>query len=131
MEDFNPPYDIVMCLHPTSPIRNPEHIDQAVDALWRSTLPTLASVCKLPHKTHNNIGTIHCGRLELRHEGPHYILNASIYAMKRDWLLKHNKHTSEVSVPLVMDRFHSLDVDEETDLKLGELYLNAVSTQRL
>lgn len=114
-------YDMVMLLHPTSPIRDPKHIDEAIDLLWRSSLPTLASVYKLPHKSHKNIGRITAGRLEMPYEGHFYILNASIYAMKRDWF--DNKHTNEVSVPLVMDRFHSLDVDEEADLAIAGVYL--------
>ena len=38
------PYDIILLLQPTSPIRDPDHIDLAIDLLWNSSLPTLASV---------------------------------------------------------------------------------------
>ena len=124
-------YDMVMCLHPTSPIRDPKHIDEAIDKLWASPFDTLASVCALPKKTHQNIKWMGDGVIHDELDGDKYILNASIYAMKRDWFLKNNKHTHSISVPLVMDRFHSLDVDEEIDLKIAELYLDALSTQRL
>jgi CMP-N,N'-diacetyllegionaminic acid synthase len=123
MEVDREPYDIVMLLHPTSPIRDPKHIDEAVEKLGASPLDTLASVYKLPQKSHANIGTLTAngGWFGWTREG--YMLNASIYAMKREWFLRNNKHTDSASVPLVMDRFHSLDVDEEADLAIAGVYL--------
>jgi CMP-N,N'-diacetyllegionaminic acid synthase len=129
MEVDRDPYDMVVLLHPTSPIRDPKHIDEAVERLWRSELDTLASVTPLPFKGHPNLKRLTFAPRELQmetalvtHEWT-YILNASIYAMKRDWFLRNNKHTDSVSVPLVMDRFHSLDVDEEADLAIAGVYL--------
>lgn len=117
-------YDMVVILHPTSPIRDPKHIDQAIVRLWESkSYSYLASVCELPRKAHNNV--FDSGLRPV--EGPTYMLNASIYAVMRDALVKHNKHTDWPFVPFWMDRYHSLDIDEEMDLKLGELYLNALS----
>jgi CMP-N,N'-diacetyllegionaminic acid synthase len=124
MEDLHSPYDMVVLLHPTSPIRDPAHIDEAVEKLWASRWPTLASVCELPKKAHPNVGYIDSGEW-WPYENDSLILNASIYAMKRDWLLRHrDKHVDDFCVPLFMDRFHSLDIDEEIDLKIAELFLN-------
>jgi CMP-N,N'-diacetyllegionaminic acid synthase len=132
MEEDRDPYDIVMLLHPTSPIRDPKHIDEAVDLLWRSKLDTLASVCILPRKAHENVKCLTNGRLIDRayceDVWANCILNGSIYAMKRDWFLQNNKHTHTVSVPLVMDRYHSLDVDEEADLAIAGVYLGELPT---
>jgi CMP-N,N'-diacetyllegionaminic acid synthase len=128
MEVDRAPYDMVVLLHPTSPIRDPKHIDEAVEKLWASPLDTLASVCKLPRKTHPNIKRMSDGDIYDAFRGDAYICNASIYVMKRDWFLQHNKHTSDFSVPLVMDRFHSLDVDEEADLAIAGVYLGELST---
>jgi CMP-N,N'-diacetyllegionaminic acid synthase len=130
MEVDRAPYDMVVLLHPTSPIRDPKHIDEAVTKLWASPLDTLASVCRLPRKAHCNIKGLNADSMA-DIPGPNWqfgILNASIYAMKRDWFLQNNKHTSEVSVPFVMDRFHSLDVDEEADLAIAGVYLGELST---
>jgi CMP-N,N'-diacetyllegionaminic acid synthase len=132
MEVDREPYDMVVLLHPTSPIRDPKHIDEAVEKLWASPLDTLASVQGLPHKSHPVLKGIGVdGSLVTITEGspafPSYILNASIYAMKRQWLLNRRwyqeSHTDDTSVPLVMDRFHSLDVDEEADLAIAGVYL--------
>jgi CMP-N,N'-diacetyllegionaminic acid synthase len=127
MEEDRAPYDIVVLLHPTSPIRDPKHIDEAIEKLRASPLDTLASVCRLPCKQHANVGRI-WPDVWRGQDGDHYMLNASIYAMKRDWLLGNNKHTHSVSVPLVMDRYHSLDVDEEADLAIAGVYLGELPT---
>src|SRR4029077_5350153 len=37
-------YDVIVLLHPTSPIRDPAHIDQAITQLLQSDAPSLASV---------------------------------------------------------------------------------------
>jgi CMP-N,N'-diacetyllegionaminic acid synthase len=128
MEVDRAPYDMVVLLHPTSPIRDPKHIDEAIEKLWRSELDTLASVCQLPIKSHPNVLVYDWCHTQTHAIRGAFIMNASIYAMKRDWFLHNNKHTSEVSVPYVMDRFHSLDVDEEADLAIAGVYLGELST---
>ena len=112
-------FDVVVCLHPTSPIRDPLDIDDSVTWLQGTNLyDCVASCCALPVKTHPNLFP--------ENGGPSYggyILNGSIYSIKRDWLKKHGKHVSMDPMLMPMDRRHSLDIDEEIDLKLGELFL--------
>jgi len=113
MEDSGPGggglrYDMVVCLHPTSPIRDPRHIDEAICQLWATKAPALASVS--------------CRKRT-------YVHNASIYAMDRDFLLKTGQHYCDQSVPYLMDARHSLDIDTEDDLRIAELYLNDASRQ--
>jgi CMP-N,N'-diacetyllegionaminic acid synthase len=103
MEDGGERYDIIVCLHPTSPIRDHDHIGQAINLLWYSDAPALASVsCRKRTYTHN----------------------ASIYAMKRDWLVSTGQHYCEQSIPFLMDARHSVDIDTEEDFKIAELFLN-------
>lgn len=95
-------FDLVVCLHPTSPIRDPRHIDQAIDMLWRSDAPGLASVeCRKRSYTHN----------------------ASIYVMRADWLVATGQHHSEQFIPFLMDKSHSIDIDDEMDWKVAECLL--------
>jgi CMP-N,N'-diacetyllegionaminic acid synthase len=103
MEVDREPYDMVVLLHPTSPIRDPKHIDQAIDLLWKSDAPALASVsCRKRTYTHN----------------------ASIYAMRSDWLVETNQHYCDRSIPFLMDARHSVDIDTEDDFRIAELFLN-------
>lgn len=124
-------YDIIVLLQPTCPIRSAEHIDQAVDLLWDSPLDTLASVRGPIKKRDPNIKAIRGGKLvpynaqeEASGWDAGYIYNAAIYAMKRDFFLRENTFVSQCSVPLVMDRFYSADIDEMIDALVAELYFD-------
>jgi CMP-N-acetylneuraminic acid synthetase len=124
-------YDIIVLLQPTSPIRNPAHIDQAVDRLWESDLDSAVSV-KGPFKKRDPIlkairnGVIedYCPVEDPTDAEPFYLYNAALYGVKRDYFIKHNKLISPRQVPLVMDPIHSVDVDTKTDFLMAETYLN-------
>lgn len=124
-------YDIIVLLQPTSPIRNPAHIDQAVDMLWESDLDSVASV-KGPFKKRdpilkairNGVLEDYCPVEDPANTEPFYIYNAALYAVKRDYFIKHNKLISQRQVPLIMDPIYSVDVDTEADFLMAETYLN-------
>ena len=128
------PYDIVVLLQPTSPIRDPGHIDQAVELLWGSSYESLASV-KGPFKKRDPIlkrireGVLeaYCEALAPEHNEPFYLYNASIYATRRDYLVRTKRLISPRQVPLVMDRYHSVDIDVQADLLVAEAYLAHLS----
>ena len=120
-------YDMLVLLQPTSPIRNPQHIDYAINKLWKSEFQTLASVSGPYKKRDPNLKKIIDGRLVdyclIRNEqewDPFYIYNGSIYAAKRNYLLAERKLISIPQIPLVMDKIHSVDVDSEEDLVIAE-----------
>lgn len=124
-------YDAIVLLQPTCPIRKARHIDEAVALLAASELDTLASVKALPAKRDPNLRAVRDGVLvPFGADEPAYLYNAAIYAMKRDWFLRHEAFVSDRSVPLVMDRWHSLDIDEEIDLKVAELYMQEMERGR-
>jgi len=124
-------YEIVVLLQPTSPIRSSDHIDQAVRMLWNSKLPSLASV-KGPYqkrdpilKRINSDGELvsYSSDPALDQREPFYIYNAALYAVKRDYFVRENKLISDIQVPLVMDKYHSTDVDDLADSLVAETYL--------
>jgi CMP-N-acetylneuraminic acid synthetase len=124
-------YDIIMLLQPTCPIRSSAHIDEAVDLLWASPLETLASVRGPIKKRDPYIKAIRDGVLEPYNPAEDakdfegcYMYNAALYAMKRDFFLRENSFVSQRSVPLVMDRFHSADIDEKIDAVVAEAYFD-------
>jgi CMP-N-acetylneuraminic acid synthetase len=124
-------YDIIVLLQPTSPIRNPDHIDQAVDRLWESDLDSVVSV-KGPYKKRdpilkairNGILEDYCPVGNPTDTEPFYLYNAALYAVKRDYFIKHDKLISPRQIPLIMDMSHSVDVDTEADFLMAETYLN-------
>jgi len=124
-------YDIIVLLQPTSPIRNPAHIDQAVDMLWKSDLDSVASV-KGPFKKRdpilkairNGVLEDYCPVADPANTEPFYMYNAALYAVKRDYFITHNKLISQRQLPLIMDPIYSVDVDTEADFLMAETYLN-------
>jgi CMP-N,N'-diacetyllegionaminic acid synthase len=116
-EDFG----LAICLHPTSPIRDPEHINQAIDLL--QTFDSVASVREIPRKAHPNVKVMVDGALCTLTDSPVYVLNASIYGMSRERLLRTRSHAADVSAPIVMDDAHSVDIDEEQDFAIAEAYM--------
>jgi len=131
-------YDIVVLLQPTCPVRDPAHIDEAVTKLWNSDLDTLASV-KGPFKKRDPIlKAIRDQVLEpyVREEPeganvePFYMYNASVYAARRDYFLRERKLISRRQLPLVMDQYHSADVDEISDLLVVEAYMRFLAEKK-
>jgi CMP-N-acetylneuraminic acid synthetase len=124
-------YDIIVLLQPTSPIRNPAHIDQAVDMLWQSDLDSAVSV-KGPFKKRDPIlkairnGSLedYCPVKDPANTEPFYLYNAALYAVKRDYFIQHKKLISPKQVPIKMDAIYSVDVDTEADFLMAETYLN-------
>ncbi len=124
-------YDIILLVQPTSPIRDPKHIDKAVTLLWNSKLDSLASV-KGPFQKRDPIlkridekGNLvaYCNDPSLDSREPFYIYNASLYAVKRHYFVKHKSFISEKQLPLIMDKYHSVDVDDLGDLIVAEAYM--------
>lgn len=130
------PYDILVLLQPTCPIRDPRHIDEAVQRLWASDLDTAASV-KGPFKKRDPIlKAVRHGVLEDYHPVPDpaaveafYLYNASIYAMKRDYFVRARSHISPRQVPVLMDDFHSTDIDTMADFLKAEAYITYLQQQ--
>ena len=129
-------YDIIVLLQPTSPVRNPAHIDQAVDMLWSSDLNSVVSV-KGPFKKpfpilkaiRNAILEDYCPVEDPANAEPIYMYNAALYAVKRDYFVRHKKLISPRQVPLIMDTMYSVDVDTEADFLVAETYLNYLASR--
>lgn len=130
-------YDIIVLLQPTAPVRDAAHIDEAVDRLWKSDYPTLAAV-KGPFQKRDPVlkrideeGCLipYCSNPDLDPMEPFYIYNAALYAVKRDYFVKEKRFISEKQVPLLMDKYHSTDVDELADLIIAEAYLKQMKKE--
>lgn len=130
-------YDIIVLLQPTSPIRNPAHIDQAVDLLWQSDLDSAVSV-KGPFKKRdpilkairNCVLEDYCPVADPEDTEPFYMYNAALYAVKRDYFIRNNKLISPRQIPIPMDSIYSVDVDTEADFLMAETYLNYLAKTR-
>jgi len=124
-------YDMVFLFQPTSPVRSSEHIDECIQKLWNSNLNTLASI-KGPFQKRDPIlkkissdGSLvdYRSRLDEDPKEPFFIYNASVYGVKREYLISEHSLVSEQQVPFIMDDFHSIDIDTKQDLLKAELML--------
>tara|TARA_B110000444_G_C18477688_1_gene427712 strand:- start:54 stop:482 length:429 start_codon:yes stop_codon:yes gene_type:complete len=131
-------YDLIVLLQPTSPIRSSGHIDVAIESLWSSNLDSLAAV-KGPFQKRDPVlkrikedgeMVAYCSDPKLDAREPFYIYNAALYAVKRDYFVKEKRFTADRQVPLVMDKYHSTDVDELADLIIAEEYLKVLEANK-
>ncbi|WP_317367053.1 acylneuraminate cytidylyltransferase family protein [uncultured Tyzzerella sp.] len=127
-------YDILILLQPTSPFRNEHHIDEALEMLINNNLPSILSVCETDKNPtlirnmdkYNAITPLIETNLSLRQEmDKYYLLNGAIYInyvkdIRIDRYLKDSKYG------YVMDKYHSLDIDEPIDLDIANLYIKKI-----
>jgi CMP-N-acetylneuraminic acid synthetase len=131
-------YDIIVLIQPTAPIRSSSHINEAVKKLWSSDLPSLAAV-KGPYQKRDPIlkridenGDLVSYRdNDQDPREPFYVYNAALYAVKRDYFVKEKRFVSEKQVPLVMDRYHSADVDELADLITAKAFMDQIEKNKV
>jgi CMP-N-acetylneuraminic acid synthetase len=133
MEGQGSRVDAVMVLQPTSPLRTSTHIDEAI-RLYQSTMPSgVVSVCEVKEHPYELVA-LEAGHLRRSFERPaamsrrqdypaYYYVNGAIYLVSREAVAKERSLIPPGSVPYVMDRRDSLDVDEALDLQLVECLL--------
>jgi CMP-N-acetylneuraminic acid synthetase len=126
--------EIVVLLQPTSPLRRAEHIDGAVDRLIETGADAIVSVVEVPHHlTPGSLMRVDGDRLvplvetpaiALRQQKPRlYARNGpAVLAVRPESARRQGLYEGDVRA-LVMDRRHSIDIDDETDLRLAEFWL--------
>jgi CMP-N,N'-diacetyllegionaminic acid synthase len=130
-------YDVLVLLQPTSPIRSSQHIDEAIIKLWNSDLPSLASI-KGPYQKRdpalkkidaNGVLIDYCGNTSNNPKEAFFIYNAALYAVKRDYFVKYRKIVCDKQIPFLMDKFHSVDVDDKADFLVAQAYLDYLNSK--
>ncbi|MBW2989888.1 acylneuraminate cytidylyltransferase family protein [Candidatus Woesearchaeota archaeon] len=124
-EGYHP--DLIVLLQPTSPLREKEDIDNAINVLLRSNSDSLLSVCEFPYflwKIRDGLGApINYDPSKKRpfhQEMQQYKENGSIYITKKEILLK-NKCRLGGSISLyVMQPENSFEIDTHFDFWLIE-----------
>lgn len=127
-------YDYVVFLQPTSPLRNQKHIDEAIELLEEKEADAAVSVCEMDHSPLWSNTLPEDGSMSnfLRDEvknkrsqdlEKYYRLNGAIYICKIERLLEEKTFFINDNIfAYQMDRKSSVDIDEEIDFKMAELY---------
>ncbi len=129
------PYDAVVLLQPTSPLRRGEHIDAAVAHLADSGADSVVSVVEVPHQySPVSVLRLDAGRLRPWQEGATvtrrqdkprlFARNGPAVLAVRAAVLRAGSLYGHDCRPLVMTMRESYDIDTPDDLELIELLLS-------
>jgi len=136
-------YDYVMILQPTSPLRTTEDIDKAIRFLHLKNADAVVSVCEseisprwikpLPDTLEMSIFSSDTStRTRSQDLEKNYRLNGSIYIVDTIRIRKENNiYLKDNIYAHVMERFHSIDIDEPEDLLIAEALLQARQSKKL
>jgi CMP-N-acetylneuraminic acid synthetase len=126
--------DVVVLLQPTSPLRRSEDIDAAVDLLISRNADTVVSVVDVPHQfTPSSLMEIRDGwlissaeSLTLRRQDKPrlYARNGPAVLVVRTSIIANDRLYGDKTLPLLMPRERSIDIDDPADLALAEFWLN-------
>ena len=135
--------EIGILLEPTAPLRQPEHIDQAIELLLGKKADSVVSVSEIPHtlnpeellviekgkiRPYLKSRTMDSRRLRGR-QSPVYVQNGLVYAFRTHAVLKHKSLYGQECLPLVLDWKYFFDVDLPEDLPLAEFKLRRIGSK--
>lgn len=124
-------FDTVTVLQPTSPLRTTQDICNAYEIFCDRKADSVISVCEAEHSPLwcNTLPQDKCMNdfLPKYANAPrqgldmYYRLNGAIYMVNANVVLKKGEIYGEKSYAYIMERKHSIDIDEELDFKIAEL----------
>ena len=125
------PYDLVVVLQPTSPLRTAADIDGAVTRCVEAGAPACVSVTACAKPPQWTYVLDRGGRLrpvlasgdaaDRRQDLPvSYGLNGAVYVAQTAWLAAGNGFVGDETVAYAMPKARSIDIDDETDLIVAE-----------
>lgn len=129
----NEHYTHFVLLQPTSPLRGPAHVTEAIKRFSQSSARSLISVCATEHHPFKDFridgdqltplfSTEFLERPRQSLE-PVYRQNGAIYIAQVDDFLRERHFYVPPCVPLIMTREDSIDIDNQADLDLAEVVL--------
>lgn len=127
-------YDYVVILQPTSPFRTPEDIDNTLKKLIQSRSDSAVTLVEWSETHPIKAKKLINGRVlsycidepeGTRRQDLHkvYKRNGSVYAMKRDLIIKQNKIYGNYICGIIVPRERSIDIDNLDDWKKAEKML--------
>lgn len=119
--------DVIVLLQPTSPLRNSQHIDEAIETFFSNKYDSLLSVCpshaflwKTDRKKVYSVNYDFRNRPRRQDRHPEYRENGAIYITKYDILSnEHNRLGGKIGI-YIMPPEDSWEIDTEFDFWLCE-----------
>lgn len=134
-------HECTLLLQPTSPLRNARHIDEALEMYIEKEALGVISVCEMEHsplwanELPENLSLDGFLREEILHKRSqelprHYRLNGAIYITDTAELLKEREFFLKKRLyAYVMDRLHSIDIDEKIDFLLAKTIIESLQEE--
>jgi len=131
-----PQYDYIVLLQPTSPLRDANNIDQAINLLEQKNADAIISVSAMEHSPlwantlDDNLSMKNFLKDEVLNKRSqdletYYRLNGAIYITKTDKLLKEETFFLKDNIfAYIMNRENSIDIDEDIDFQLAKIILD-------
>lgn len=124
-------FEMVTLLQPTSPLRTAKDILNAFHIFGGKQANAVVSVCEMDHSPLwcNTLPEDHslCGfiRPELSSRprqklDVYYRINGAVYMVNADYMMRCRNIYEEKCFAYIMDKEHSIDIDDEFDFKLAE-----------
>ena len=134
---FTEKYDYIVEIPAVAPLRPYHQIDAAIKKLIKTKSDSVIGITRVLDKHPIRIKkvekdlikdfnrTLFEGESSRRQDlPPCYVRNGSIYAMKRDTIIKKFSRKGRISRPLIMHEKYSVNIDEISDLYLAESLVN-------
>lgn len=132
-EKLGQTFDTISLLQPTSPLRDSTDIRNAFEIYESNKATGVVSVCEVDHSPlacntlpeDNSLdGFIDINKVGRRQDmGTYYRINGAIYIQNRDLLMNGESIYSQGSYAYVMDKRHSVDIDDEMDFLFAQTLL--------
>ena len=127
-------FDYILLLQPTSPLKTKEDIANIVRLQKQYNAPSLVSVCEakenpalfyeISNENYLSKSFIQFKGSNRQNYKKYYILNGALYLSSVKYLRKYKSFITNKTVPYVMPRERSIDIDDITDIKWGEFIQN-------
>tara|TARA_B110000027_G_C16097385_1_gene291441 strand:+ start:249 stop:950 length:702 start_codon:yes stop_codon:yes gene_type:complete len=128
-------YDAVLMLQPTSPLRNSNHIDNAIEMMIENDCDSVVSIVSVngyhPFRMKRKVGNQIINYIDQGFEDMRprqvlpkvFIRNGAIYLSKRQIIMDQNKLVGEKCLGMEMSSNDSINIDDPIDFKLAEMML--------
>jgi len=129
------PFDILVLLHATAPLRAVEDINNCIKLLFNKNVTNVFSVTEAHRNPYFNMVEVVRGKVRLvkgsrfssRQQAPKvYDMNASIYVWWRDVFNNKKIIFLKNSCVYVMPKERSVDIDDNIDFKMAEMLIKNV-----
>ncbi len=126
-------FDYIILLQPTSPLRTFEEVDKAIEKLINYEGKSLVSVCEadenpvlmrtIQEQKLREVISFEGKNLRRQDLPTFYIFNGALYINSVDMLTNDKKFVDENTIPYVMDKERSVDIDTMLDARLVEVII--------